>query len=340
MRLAIKLFLTSCALGLLLLLAIDRRVVSAQDPPAKKLDPAAWGESHANQPVPEYVDGDQCLFCHRNTIGPTWQRNAHGLTLRHRNDAPELVPLIKSQPALAAADAEIEYFLGSRHHIRFLKKDGYGKFAISSAHAVVDATKKAERWEGVEKLSWDRTKFNDRCAGCHATGVDSKEKTFAAFGLDCYTCHGVVDLDHTKDTSLILLAKKRKDAPRIVTSICAQCHLRGGKSQTSGLPYPNTFVAGDNLFKDFQADLANADDPQLNAGDRHIWRNVRDVVVEGKESVTCLNCHQIHADPGQVSPTRRHRIVLKSPICFECHYEDQPLKNVKRYTVKSGLCEY
>lgn len=314
--------------------------VRAQDAPPKKLDPAAWGESRAGQPIPEYVSGDECLFCHRNTTGVTWQINAHGLTIRHRNDAPELVALAKSHTTLAAVESGIEYFLGSRRHIRFLRKNGYGKFDIASAHAVVDAEKKAERWMGVENLSWNREKFADRCAGCHTTGVDSKDKTFGAFGLECYTCHGIVDLEHTKDTTFVLLAKKRKDEARVVTSLCAQCHLRGGKSRLSGLPYPNNFVPGDNLFKDFEVDFAAADDPQLNAGDRHVWRNVRDVVVEGKESVTCLNCHQIHADPSRASATRRHRIVLKGPICFDCHYEDQPMKNLKPYTATSGLCEY
>lgn len=340
MRPIVKLLIAASLLVFFCAMVRERGVVRAQDPPPKKLDPAEWGSSRAGQPVPEYVSGDECLFCHRNTIGVTWQQNAHGLTIRHRNDAPDLVALAKSQPTLAAAESEIEYFLGSRHHIRFLKKDGYGKFAIAPAHATLNAEKKPEKWEGVDKLTWERTKFGDRCAGCHTTGVDSKAKTFGAFGLECYTCHGIVDLEHTNDTKLIMLSKKRKDEPRIVTSLCAQCHLRGGKSKLSGLPYPNNFVPGDNLFKDFEVDFSAADDPKLNAGDRHIWRNVREVVVEGKESVTCLNCHQIHADPSKASATRRHRIVLKGPVCFECHFEDQPLKNLKPYSVKSGLCEY
>ena len=26
--------------------------------------------------VPEFIAGDQCLFCHRNDIGPAWGKNA------------------------------------------------------------------------------------------------------------------------------------------------------------------------------------------------------------------------------------------------------------------------
>jgi hypothetical protein len=275
-----------------------------------KLDPAAWGSDHAGQGVPEYTHGDECLFCHRNDIGPGWQKNAHGLTVRQREDAPELVK--KLNPP-----AEVEFFLGNRHHVRFLKKAGYGKFAILSP-----------------KGEWEKDKFAGRCAGCHSTGVDPKDRTFSAFGLDCYACHGVVNLEHTADTALMWLSKKRRDDAKAVTSVCVQCHLRGGKSRTTGLPYPNNFVAGDNLFKDYAVDFSKADDPGLNAGDRHVWRNVRDVVVNGSD-VTCISCHRVHANSSD-----RHRRVLTSAICQECHNAEGPKKAVKTYTVQSALCEY
>ena len=271
-------------------------------------DPAAWGGNHVGQPIPEYVHGDECLFCHRNDIGPTWQKNRHGITVRQRQDAPEL----------AAKYPDVEYFLGSRERIRFLKKEGYGKFALFSAES-----------------GWDKKRFSDRCAGCHTTGVDSATKAFSAFGLDCYTCHGNVDLQHTNDTSLIWLSKKRRSDARVITSICAQCHLRGGKSRSTGLPYPNNFVAGDNLFQDFEVDFSKAEDETLNPGDRHVWRNVRDVVLYGAENLTCLTCHQVHAQSSS-----RHRRALRAPICFDCHNKQGPFKAVRAYTVRSALCEY
>src|SRR5262245_23085291 len=93
-------------------------------------DPAAWGSDHVGKPLPDYVRGDECLFCHRNDIGPTWQKNAHGLTIRPREEAPALTELLKSQAALAGAANQVNFFMGSRHRIRFLKKEGYGKFSV------------------------------------------------------------------------------------------------------------------------------------------------------------------------------------------------------------------
>lgn len=301
----------------------------------EKRDPRAWGGNHAGRPIPEYVEGSGCLFCHRNDIGSLWAKDSHAMTVRYREAAPELEALLKSQPALAKTAPEVDYFLGSRHVGRFLKKDGYGKFALLVTQVHLTPEKKAERWSGLENVIWDRQKFADRCAGCHSTAVDPSNKAFSAFSLDCYTCHGNVDLEHTKDKSLVWLSKKRRNDAQAITSLCAQCHLRGGKSRSTGLPYPNNFIAGDNLFQDFEVDFARADDPALNAGDRHIWRNVREVAVNGEENITCLSCHQLHGNG-----SFKHRRVLRAPICSECHASEGSFKEVKKYTVRSELCEY
>ena len=309
-------------------------VKSAAGQEVKKVDPAAWGGDHAGKAVPEYVHGDECLFCHRNDIGPGWQKNSHGIALRQRDDAPELDALVKS-PGAPRVASEAEYFLGSRHRIRFLKKSGYGKFALLTSQAILGSDRRLQKWANTEDAAWDKIKFGGRCAGCHTTGVDSSAKTFTAFGLDCYTCHGVVDLDHTKDTSLIWLSKKRRKDTLAITSICASCHLRDARSRSTGLPYPNNFVVGDNLFKDLNVDFSKADDQLLSAGDRHIYRTVRDIAVNGADVPSCISCHQVHANT-----SAKHRLPPRSPICFDCHNAEGPLKNTKPYTVKSALCEY
>jgi predicted CXXCH cytochrome family protein len=300
----------------------------------KQIDPKAWGGNHVGKPIPEYVHGDECLFCHRNDVGVTWQKNAHGVTVRQREDAPELAKIVEGQASLAQAAKQIEYFLGSRHRVRFLKKEGYGKFAILNAQAVLGDSSQATKIIDNEKLAWDKEKFANRCAGCHTTAVDPAAKTFSAFGLDCYTCHGDVNVEHSNDTSLVLLSKKRRNDAKVITSLCAQCHLRGAKSRSTGLPYPNNFIAGDNLFQDLEVNWARADDEKLNEGDRHIWRNARDVALYGNETITCLSCHAVHGNS-----SFKHRRVLRAAICSQCH-EGEGFKNVKRYSVHSDLCEY
>ena len=298
-------------------------------------NPASWGGNHVGKPVPDYVHGDECLFCHRNDIGPGWHKNSHGITLRQAEDAPELRRVLESESALKPVAPDVGYFLGSRHRVRFLKKAAYGKFAILSTQAVLGADKRAVKWIDAANPSWDNNRFANRCAGCHATGVDSKTLTFSAFGLDCYTCHGNVNLEHTSDTSLIFLSKKNKRDAQAIESTCAQCHLRMGKARSTGLPYPNNFVPGDNLFQDYEVDFSGGDDPGLNAGDKHVLRNVRDVAVNGTEFPTCISCHQVHANSSE-----KHRRAPRSPICFDCHNENDNYKTIKPLTVTSAVCEY
>lgn len=302
---------------------------------AKAQDPRGWGTNHAGKPVPEFVHGDECLFCHRNDIGPGWSVNAHGQTMRQREDAPEYEEILK-QPALVALAPEVKYFLGVRHRVRFLKKAGYGKFSLLNSQAEIAAGGHLGKLLDADKPVWNAERFANSCAGCHATGVEAATRAFTSFGLDCYTCHGVVDLNHTHDTSLIFLSKKRRSDARAITSTCAQCHLRAAsRSRSTGLPYPNNFVAGDNLFQDYDVDFSKADAANLNPGDRHIFQNVRDVVINGSEYPTCISCHDIHKE----SSVKHHR-APRTAMCADCHNAEGPIKGSKPYAVRSGLCEY
>ena len=278
----------------------------------------AAAQTHVGKPLPDFVKGDECLFCHRTTIGPFWQKNAHGVAVRVREEAPEL-------DKIAGIPDGTEYFLGSRNWIRMLKKDGYGKFALWTGKY----DRKNFKWVSAEGATWDRTKFADRCAGCHTTAVDASTKAFTTYGHDCYTCHGSVNLEHSGDTSLIWLSKKRRDDIPAIESICGSCHLRGGKSKSTGLPYPNQFVAGDKLLLDFEIDF------KTDAEDKHVLRNVRDVLVNGGET-GCLSCHQVHANS-----TAKHRRVLTTEACEDCHNKTGPKKDLKPVTpFHSALCEY
>ena len=318
-----------CALGVVCVLQGD-------SPSTGKLDPAGWGSDHVGKPMPEYVTGDECLFCHRNDVGPTWSKNRHQLTVREPEPGSVALAALKESPELKSFAGDVSLLLGGVPSTRFLKKSTeYGKADILTA--VYDASQTASPGRfrlTTEKAHWDTSAFADRCAGCHATAVDPATKAFSVVGLDCYTCHGVVAAEHPKKPELVYLAKKRHDPARVVTSICASCHVREGKSKSSGLPYPDNFVAGDNLFRDFQVDLAPETLARLNPADRHVLENVRDVVVLGKDNVTCLSCHDVHQ-----RSSRKHRKVAEDDSCEICH-EAASKKRLKPFEVHSKTCQY
>ena len=339
--------------------------VARADESSQKPNLAAWGSDHVGQPVPEFVTGDECLFCHRKDVGPTWSTNRHQFNVRTADpNAPELKALGAS-PATKTLAGEVEFLMGGTRRTRFLKRGkDYGTLALhsieyqpgrtTSAGTEGDARpltagpspargegRKADRVLNTDRLlhaenpRWDDKTFGRKCAGCHATGVDAKSHAFAAISLDCFVCHGDATLDHSKDTSKIILAKARHDEPRVIVSICAQCHVRTGKSRSTGLPYANNFIAGDNLFRDFEVDFSDAELAKLNPGDRHVLENVRDVVVLKLEGVTCLSCHNVHKPS-----SRKHYRVAAGSICLNCHNAEGPKSRRPAYEVHSPLCGY
>ncbi len=277
------------------------------------LDPTQWGSDHVGQRIPDYVTGDECLFCHRD-VGPSWPDNRHQLTIRPAAaDDPALMKLLQHEPGLKNT---IHFIMGDERTVRFLKRsDAYGKLDLFTAKYLPpsDDPKRDGTIKHVESASWDKHAFGQGCAGCHTTAVETDIRAFAATSIDCFACHGNVDLNHTKDPKVALLSKENQP-PRVVISVCGQCHLRGGKSQSSGLPYPNTFVAGDNLFRDFRVDLSAQAINQLAPIERHMFENTRDVALLGRTETTCLTCHDVHAQD-----TEKHQALNETHSCSTCH---------------------
>jgi predicted CXXCH cytochrome family protein len=305
-----------------LLLVVSCLACAARHAPAQqpvRLDPAAWGSDHVGRPAQAFTSGDQCPFCHRMDVGPTWSANRHGQTVRTADPESEVVKSLAKSPELKAIAAEIDLLMGRNSRVRYLKR--------SAEHGKLDLL-------SIARPHWDSRTFGARCAGCHATGTDSAKQTFSAISHDCFVCHGEPPEKHTTEGRLVFLSPHRKDSAAVVTSICAQCHLRTGASRSTGLPYPNNFVAGDNLFRDFQVDLSNAAIQRLNPADRHVQENVRDVVLLGREGVTCLSCHDIHKQS-----SRKHHTVSSSGICLNCHGTGSKKERIP-YEVHSPLCGY
>jgi hypothetical protein len=226
--------------------------------------------------------------------------------------------------------------MGESHRQRFLKlAAAYGQLELFSVAWVPSRPGSEGKLINTERPSWDAKTYGDSCAGCHSTAVDPVARTFAAHSLDCCACHGLVPIEHSKNAALVHLSPRRKDPARVVTSICASCHVRTATSKSTGRPYPNNFVPGDNLFRDFQADLSEAAISRLDAADAHIMQNIRDVVVLSKERVTCLSCHDVHKQT-----TRKHHNLAQTASCLTCHSEAGLKEPRKPYAVHSAICGY
>jgi hypothetical protein len=273
------------------------------EPPA----PAAAGGG-----FPSFVSGDECLFCHREKVGTSWQADRHNRTIR---------PALPEEPAVRALTGhpEVEFLLGAADRAHYLKSSGYGRLALLSV------AWREGRLTDPAVPDWDPSKFQRSCAGCHTTAYDPVEERFAVRSLDCFVCHGDVPLEHAREPVKALLARGRADSPRTIASICGRCHLRGGAS------FPDRFVPGDDLFAAVRIDGSDA---TLGRADRHVLHNVRDIVERGEASVTCLSCHRIH-DPAAA----RHAAVPAGPICAICHPGGRVKEPAYPPDRRSPICE-
>lgn len=302
---------------------------------AQEQGPGAWGSDHVGKTLPEYMTGGECLFCHRYEVGETWQKNVHNLTMTEASPESPAMKAAGSHETLRDVIDEITLLLGGERVQRYLKPNGrYGQVAMHSAmfHA------EGDRLEPGAKPGWDDGLFAESCAGCHATAVDSEIVGFAAYAVDCFACHGEVPAAHNTTPELALLAKKNAAGALVETSICAQCHLRGGKSNSTGRPYPNQFVPGDNLLKDYGADFSDEYIAALNPSDAHVYLNVRDVILGGEFEMTCMTCHDVHDQS-----SRKHRVLKtteQTHLCVLCHDNPADYKSVIVYEVHSATCQY
>jgi len=280
---------------------------SCSSAPAPPAPPAADASISARRRAPEFLSGDECLFCHREKVGAGWAGNLHNRTVHDIGVvAREGVP------------APAEFALGAREVKYWLRTTAdYGVLAIRTAAG-----------------AWDEEVFATSCAGCHASGVHPETGAFVAVSLDCFVCHGDVTLEHTNDPGRALLSPRREVDPLVVTSICGQCHLRGGRSRSTGRAWPSGFIAGDALFDDFEFDFSDGALTALSVADRHVAENVRDVALEGRTGVTCLSCHSIHGESSQA-----HRQVEETDLCFTCHVRGERRSQRPAFTTSNSVCD-
>ena len=326
-------------------LALILRQTIAEDPP--RANALTVGNSHVGKPLPDYLTGDECLFCHRNTAGATSNIDEHQRTLRPITAVPEIEAMLRSHPNLQSFADQVHFLLGNKRQIRLLRKsEKYGRLDILSAILQPNQADGALALVNKDPFHWDEKIFGQQCAGCHATAVDSRTQAFSATGIDCYACHGVVDLKHAKDTSLVFLSQKRNDPPSVIASTCGQCHIRTGQSKASGLPYANNHVVGDNLFADFDVDLSPEALAAAPPRERHILANIRDSLhfqkqparngeTAAKQSTTCLSCHNIHR-----ASVKKHRKIPPSDYCHICHQPPNMELTYNRKEKHHALCGY
>ena len=244
--------------------------------------PAAWGDTHVGDPMPRYGDAADCFFCHRQDVRSSWPTNSHQRSVRQADPEQEPLKSVRERFLSAGLVLGVQAVLGSDRVMKFLRAEEGQENSYSLLSATWEkGNEPGGRLVDVEGAHWDESAYARRCAGCHSTAVSSPDGTFAEPSIECFSCHGVVESGHASDPASALLSHKWPGPASVEISICGQCHVRGGRSASTGRAFPNQFVPGDNLFRDFVFDLSDEALAAKNPADRHVLENVREVAVFG-----------------------------------------------------------
>jgi len=90
--------------------------------------------SVSDKSIPDFLSGEECLFCHRQNIGPGWQINRHQITIREleQSGAEVLANTLGLKPWVIK---ESQYRLGDGKNTRLLRRaEAYGKLDLLINH--------------------------------------------------------------------------------------------------------------------------------------------------------------------------------------------------------------
>jgi len=150
-----------------------------------------------------YVGSEQCKVCHLEHYD-SWKMTLHSRTLQdvtQNRDAliTDIDPKV-IRASLKKVDKnlkvpveqiyipkveEIKYTIGIQWKQRFLI-ERKGKLYI----APIQYNAWDNTWSAYHENDWDQHSWDERCGGCHVTGLDLEKNTFTETAVGCEACHG------------------------------------------------------------------------------------------------------------------------------------------------------
>jgi predicted CXXCH cytochrome family protein len=239
--------------------------------------------------------------------------------------------------ALLCAGGNARYVLGEKHSRRFLvpsEKEPGRHVLLPCRYDVGPA-----EWVPLHASDWKDLTWERGCGACHATGFSSAEQSFHELGVGCEACHGASSR-HGGFSDRGGMAHFGAMSPREEVTVCASCHLQGGRSRTTGLNYAKDYDPGDDLFSDYAFSWESLDavaEDAANPIDIHQKLLIRDQAGPGSEGrqgeLRCTSCHEAHG-----FGHARHVELPRREYCYLCHARAG--FSVKEYDQSCNVCEF
>jgi len=289
-----------------------------------------------------FVGSDTCKRCHLEHYD-SWKMTMHSRMTQDAQKNRDVIitpidekrireDLAKLEDSLKVPSAqiyvpkieEIKYTIGSQWKQRYIVEKE-GELYISPIQYNADT----DRWVNYHEADWDKRPWLEKCAGCHATGVDLEKKTLSELGVSCESCHGKGSWHAALPKTAVFEKRQTIMNPAKLTmgvavQICGACHNRGKATQHKGAGWPVGYEPGKALEAYYQS-------TSFEAGDvKHVYANEfskghHQQYIDWKQSkhasegVTCTSCHYVHQVG--VPPTRSQTLSAGSKQCFQCHVQ-------------------
>lgn len=266
----------------------------------------------------------ECGKCH-TTEFTLWVSHSHSRALLHPEHDEEYIEAKFS----ARAKGFDKYVKG-----KFAEEDVKMAFGVSrtqvfwtkgeKGHELLPALwdMRAKQWSPLPRFLAEAREggviWEHSCAGCHASGFDPADDTYAAPAVSCRACHGDGD-NHVEAEGKGEIIRPSVMANELRTELCGSCHARG-KSVKGQYPYPVGFEPGMEL-----ADNYTVSTPVPGETTAEFWPDGTErqlnMEYQGyiqskhyREGVTCTACHLPHGSPNKVGLRS-----VSVEICSNCH---------------------
>jgi len=284
--------------------------------------------AHAGAGLTGYAGSQRCMQCHP-IQGREWKESLHARTVHPPSESErELL-----SRALLCGEEEAVYVLGERHSRRFMTPSPSepGRHVLLPCRYDVGPAE----WVGLHEGDWKTLTWEKGCGACHSVGFSSADFSLKEMGVGCESCHGP-DQRHGNHTAGAGMLAFRSLSPKEEVTVCASCHLQGGKSASTGLNYARDYQAGGDLFSDYQFDWSALDKPATEADnpiDVHQKLLIRDAVTRGRDDLRCTSCHEFHA-----MGHAKHQKLARQEFCHLCH--ERTDFRLKEYSQSCNVCEF
>jgi hypothetical protein len=283
-----------------------------------------------------FAGSETCKKCHERTY-LEWKTSLHSRMMRDVKADPlaNIGNFNSSSEVRTFSESEVAYTLGSQWRQQYLKKVGDDLIVFPASYHF-----NTDKWtpyyaDETEKRDWWK-----ECAGCHATGVDPKKKTFVEMGVACEACHGPGSnhVESVPGFEIPTIISAARLTSGLSAQICGSCHTRGREKNGGKYAYPvkyQTHKGEANLRLYF--DEVN---PAHEHDAKYFWpsgesKYSNQQYLDWKQSehakvgVVCATCHSVHQSRTGITANvdasnlllaiRSKTRLFEDRLCKSCH---------------------